>query len=126
MNAQELQDHLYTLEDRLLHPNRESDRSALIPLFASDFEEFCSSGRIFSREQTIQNLLTSAPHPATISFFYVTLLAPGVALATYHATTFFATTHRSSIWVLRNDHWQMLFHQGTLAERNTLMHKAST
>ena len=125
MNAQELQDHLYTLEERLLHPDREPDRSVLVQFLAGDFQEFCSSGLIFSREQTIANLLTCHPRPTTISFFYVALLAPDVALATYHTTTTTTTTHRSSIWVLRDNQWQILFHQGTLAARNTLITKSS-
>lgn len=50
MNAAQLQDHLYTLEERLLHPAREKDRNALIPLLAEDFQEYCSSGRIYSRQ----------------------------------------------------------------------------
>jgi hypothetical protein len=87
MKATQLQDHLYTLEERLLHPDRESDRTALIPLFAEDYREFCSSGRIFNRQQTIDVLLTSAARPATIHHFYVTQLAENIALATYRATT---------------------------------------
>lgn len=114
MDAQELQDHLYSLEERLLHPDREPNRSALIPLLAEDFKEFCNSGRILNRDQTIEALLTSSPRPATIGFFYLNLLAPNVVLATYHATAAtYATTLRSSIWVFRDNRWQLLFHQGT-------------
>lgn len=115
MNVSELQDHLYTLEERLLHPDRETNRNNLDTLIASDFKEFCSSGRILNREQTLEALLTSSPHPATIAFFYVTLLAPEVALATYHATTVLGTTNRSSLWVIRDARWQIQFHQGTIA-----------
>ena len=115
LNTAQLQDHLYTLEERLFHPGREADRSALIPLFAEDFQEYCSSGRIYSRQQTIDDLMTSSPRPATISHFYVTRLAPDVALATYHATTTLHTSHRSSLWVFRDNRWQLLFHQGTVA-----------
>jgi hypothetical protein len=120
MNAKELQDHLYTLEERLLHPEREQDRSALIPLLADDFKEFCSSGRIFNRDQTIEALLTSTPRTHTIGFFYVTQLAPNVALATYHSTTTLAATNRSSLWVFRDKRWQLLFHQGTPAHKPPL------
>jgi hypothetical protein len=116
MKATQLQDHLYTLEERLLHPDRESDRTALIPLFAEDYREFCSSGRIFNRQQTIDVLLTSAARPATIHHFYVTQLAENIALATYRATTSVAVSHRSSIWVFRDNRWQLFFHQGTIAD----------
>lgn len=115
MKATQLQDHLYTLEERLLHPDREADRAALIPLLAEDFKEFCSSGRIFNRQQTIDVLLASDPRPATIHHFYVTHLAENVALATYRATTAAAVSHRSSLWVFRDNRWQLFFHQGTIA-----------
>lgn len=115
MNAAELQDHLHTLEERLFHPSREKNRADLIPLFAQDFQEYCSSGRIYSRQQAIDDLMASPARNATISHFYVTVLAPDVALATYHATTALHTSHRSSLWVFRDNRWQLLFHQGTVA-----------
>ena len=115
MQTAQLQDHLYTLEERLFHPDRETNRADLIPLLAEDFQEFCSSGRIMNRQQAIEALLDSTPRAATLSYFYVTLLAPNVALATYHATTLLHVSHRSSIWVERDGHWQLFFHQGTIA-----------
>jgi hypothetical protein len=116
MKTTELQDHLYTLEERLFHPDREPDRTALISLLADDFKEFCSSGRVFNRQQTIDVLLSSAPRPATIHHFYVEQLAENVALATYRATTTLAVSHRSSLWVFRDNRWQLHFHQGTIAD----------
>jgi hypothetical protein len=116
MKPTELQDHLYTLEERLFHPDREADRTALLSLLADDFKEFCSSGRVFNRQQTIDVLLSSAPRPATIHHFYVEQLAENVALATYRATTTVAVSHRSSLWVFRDNRWQLHFHQGTIAD----------
>src|SRR5271168_4960458 len=115
MKTPELQDHLYALEERLLHPDREADRKALIPLFAEEYREFCTSGRVFNRQQTIDVLLTSAPRPATIHHFYIEQLAENAALATYRATTPVAVSHRSSLWIFRDNRWQLLFHQGTIA-----------
>lgn len=115
MKAAQLQDHLYTLEERLFHPDREADRTALIPLLAEDFQEFCSSGRIMNRQQVIDALLVSSPHAANISYFYINVLAPNAVLATYHVTTTLHVSHRSSLWVFRDNRWQLLFHQGTMA-----------
>ena len=115
MKKTELQDHLYSLEERLLHPDREADRKALIPLFADEYREFCTSGRVFNRQQVIDVLLTSPPRPATIHHFYMAQLAENVVLATYRATTSVAVSHRSSLWVFRDNRWQLLFHQGTFA-----------
>jgi hypothetical protein len=115
MKKRELQDQLYNLEERLLHPDREKDRAVLIPMFADEYKEFCTSGRIYNRQQTIDVLLTSAPRPATILHFNITQLAEGVVLATYRATTAVASSHRSSLWIFRDNRWQLFFHQGTIA-----------
>jgi len=115
MKKRELQDHLYNLEERLLHPDREKDRNVLIPMFAEEYKEFCTTGRIFSRQQTIDVLLTSAPRPAAILHFNINQISDAVVLATYRATTSVASSHRSSLWVFRDNRWQLLFHQGTIA-----------
>jgi len=115
MTAAQLQEHLHALEERLLHPDRENDRSELTALPAPEFREFCTSGRIFNLGQLSHALLTTNARAATMSHFYVTPLNESSALATYHVTTNNSTSHHSSIWVKRNDHWQMLFHQGTIA-----------
>ena len=116
MQNPKLQAHLYALEERLLHPDREPDRTASIPLFADDFNEFGISGRIFNREQVIDALLNSQPRPATISNYYVEPLAENVALATYSAKTALVVSHRSSLWIFRDNRWQLFFHQGTIAD----------
>ena len=115
MTRPELQDHLYTLEERLLHPDRERDRTALIPLFSTEYKEFCISGRIFNRQQVIDSLLKSEPRSATVSNYYVEPLGPNAALATYRVTTALKASHRSSLWIFRDNRWQLLFHQGTIA-----------
>lgn len=115
MTQAQLQEHLHALEERLLHPDRETDRERLTSLLAADFKEFCTSGRIFNLTQLSTELMTMAPRAATMSHFYVTPLGKDSALATYHITTAASTSHHSSIWVLRDNRWQMLFHQGTIA-----------
>lgn len=115
MTNPQLQDHLYSLEERLLHPDRERDRTVLIPLFSDEFKEFCISGRIFNRQQVIDALLKSEPRPATISNYYIDRLAENVALATYSAKTTLVVSHRSSLWIFRDNRWQLFFHQGTVA-----------
>jgi len=115
MTTAELQEHLHALEERLLHPERETDRNALLALITPDFKEFCTSGRIFNANQLGSELVNSSPRTATMSHFYVTPLGDNAALATYHITTSTSTSRHSSIWVKRNDHWQMYFHQGTIS-----------
>jgi hypothetical protein len=115
MTTAELQQHLHTLEERLLHPDREANRASLTTLLAHDFKEFCTSGRIFNLQQLTESLLTSAPRAATMSYFYVSQLSADVALTTYHITTVTSASNHSSIWVLRDNRWQLFFHQGTIA-----------
>ena len=115
MTAEELQAHLFALEERLVHPDREVDRSNLIPLLADDFKEFGCSGRVYNRSQILEILTTTHARSATISHFCIEPLAESAVLATYHLTTPTSVTLRSSIWIYRGQHWQMLFHQGTAA-----------
>lgn len=115
MTKAQLQEHLHSLEERLLHPDRETNRKDLANLLAPEFKEFCTTGRIFNVSQLQQALFDSSPRAATMSHFYVTALGDKAALATYHITTDNSTSHHSSIWVLRGNQWQMLFHQGTIA-----------
>ena len=116
MTNPELQDHLHSLEERHLHPDREPNRTALIPLFAEEFKEFCISGRIFNRQQVIDALLKSEPRPASISNYYVQPLGENAALATYRSAAGLVVSHRSSLWIFRDNRWQLLFHQGTVAD----------
>ena len=115
MTAPELQQHLYELEERLLHPDRAEDRAALISLLAEDYQEFCSNGKVANYELAVEYILNHKPRAATIHHYVVTPLSDVSALATYRLTTAVAVTYRSSIWVFRNDRWQLFFHQGTEA-----------
>jgi hypothetical protein len=115
MTSAQLQQHLHSLEERLLHPDREANRSELNALLAPEFKEFCTSGRIFNTNQLMHALSNSSARNASMSHFYVTPLGEDAALATYHISTANSTSHHSSIWVKRGDKWQMLFHQGTIA-----------
>lgn len=115
MTQPQLQEHLHTLEERLLHPERETDANDLNTLLTPEFKEFCTSGRIYNVDQLMDALTSSAPRIATMSHFYVTPLGEDSALTTYHISTATSTSHHSSVWVRRGGGWQMLFHQGTIA-----------
>jgi hypothetical protein len=122
--------HLQHLEEQLLDPAVRNDPTRLDALLTDDFREFGSSGRSYTKaeiiallqEESAESAEPAEPaHPVTLSLsdFTVRLLAPAIALATYTATRTNQrtgeTTHslRSSLWILRNDRWQLHFHQGT-------------
>jgi hypothetical protein len=114
----ELAAHLFHLEQQLLQLSTRHDATALTSLLAEDFREFSSSGRIYSRQQIIDALAAESPRTITLSDPLCQQLAEDIALLTYHSTRTTAlktasNALRSSLWVYRDDRWQMIFHQGT-------------
>jgi hypothetical protein len=116
--------HLQHLEEQLLDPTVRNDPTRLDALLTDDFREFGSSGRSYTKAEIIALLQEESAEPAdpvtlSLSDFAVRLLAPAVALATYTSTRTNQGTSdttralRSSLWIHRNDRWQMHFHQGT-------------
>jgi hypothetical protein len=108
-----LEQQLFELEEDLLQPATRRSAEAIASLLASDFCEFGSSGRVFNRQQVIEALQKEAPARFSIRDFRVTLLAADAALVTYQAEQQASVSLRSSVWVMRDARWQMLFHQGT-------------
>jgi ribonuclease HI len=111
--------HLRRLEEILLDPTVRRDSSYVDELLASDFQEFGSSGRSWSRDQILELLRTETYSPPEVKDFQCTSLAENVALVTYHTvrqdllTAVRTTTMRSSIWILEAERWRVRFHQGT-------------
>jgi hypothetical protein len=110
--------HLFHLEQQLLEPSTRHDAIALTSLLAEDFREFGSSGRIYTRQQIIDLLAAETPRHITLSDPFCQQLAEDIALLTYRSTrttALKAASHalRSSLWIYRDDRWQMIFHQST-------------
>jgi len=108
---------LLSLELQLMDPSFRKDRSLTAALLAEEFFEFGSSGRIWTRDEILDPIETSQP-PPFVEDFAVRVIAPDLVQATYR--TLRPTPEgkrqaalRSSLWVQREDHWQILFHQGT-------------
>jgi len=113
------EEQLRQLEQRLLEPEVRRSGEALGDLLADEFVEFGSSGRVYSKQSAIEGLAHARAIRITLSDFKATLLAPGVALATYRAIKHdeprgqMKHSLRSSIWKLLDGRWQVVFHQGT-------------
>src|ERR1700722_10692890 len=75
--------HLRSCEEALLDPAVRRDRARVAALLAEDFQEFGSSGRIWSREQTLELLATEDYLPPAMEDFKCDLLSEKVALVTY-------------------------------------------
>ncbi len=117
-SSQELAAHLFHLEQQLLQPSMRRNATALASLLAEDFREFGSSGRIYTRQQIIDELAAESPRTILLSDPLCQQLAENIALLTYRSTRTIAleaASHalRSSLWVYRDNRWQIIFHQGT-------------
>jgi hypothetical protein len=107
---------LHRLESALARRDSEllgGDTRALPGLIADDFLEFGASGRTWTAVDVRNLLATEPPRDVPMEDFAVTRLGVGVALVTYRSRDP-RHARRASIWVRRNGHWLLRFHQGTL------------
>lgn len=111
----------YRLETSLRRSEVRTSPREVADLLADEFLEFGKSGRVYSRQITIDALAgeaTSGPAPQ-VTDFSVRGLSHNVVLITYKSVSAKANaeqsyeTLRSSIWKFDADRWQMVFHQGT-------------
>lgn len=110
---------LYQLEQRLLQPEVRKSTDGIAMLLADDFIEFGSSGRIFYKQQVVEELPHATSVRMTLLDFNAKTLASDVVLTTFRvvkhneAGTEIMHSLRSSIWKFLDGRWQMVFHQGT-------------
>lgn len=118
----EVQHEIRLLEERLANPGPGDTAASLAAIFANEFREIGSSGRIFDAATVLGALGTVAQRSirAAISLegFRIERVAPNVMLATYLARVapgpgWRPPTLRSSLWRKREGRWQIVFHQGT-------------
>jgi hypothetical protein len=114
-----LTEHLRQLEEQLLRREVRREPQRVADLLADDFREFGSSGRVFDKTSVLKELATEQEATLALSDFACERLSPEIALVTYRSQRTDASgirnALRSSVWVLRDGRWQMLFHQGTPA-----------
>ena len=107
---------LCELENQLLQSELPLSPSDIDRLLADEFVEFGSSGAIHHKQQYLDGM---SQIRMSLSHFKAKLLAPGVALATYRVVKHdepranMKHSLRSSVWKLKNERWQLVFHQGT-------------
>ena len=116
----QIKDHLKSLEETLLDPAVRKNSERVSTLLTDDFLEFGSSGRTFNKASILEDLLNEPPHQtARLTDFAIRPLAPAVMLVTYRTTRHDSSgqiihqAQRSSIWINRDNRWQITFHQGT-------------
>jgi hypothetical protein len=109
--------YLRSCEEALLDPAVRRDRARVDALLDQDFQEFGSSGRIWTRAQTLELLATETYAAPSMTDFECVLLSEAVALLTYRTVRAQPGAQdsalRSSVWTNRSGTWRIRFHQGT-------------
>ncbi|MGE3319661.1 MAG: DUF4440 domain-containing protein [Candidatus Berkiella sp.] len=108
--------HIYELELSLLDPAVRKSAVKINQLIADAFVEFGSSGKIYHKNELLEELPLEEPQIYKVQNFSTSELAEDVVLATYLVEIDGARSLRSSIWKYNGDTWQMIFHQGTKCE----------
>lgn len=120
-NTDQLAQHLLNLEKTLLDPAVRLNRDRVAVLLSHDFVEFGSSGRMWTREQILDQLASEEFTAPTLENFECCQITESIALVTYRTlrtnaeTGEAVATLRSSLWSLQSGAWLLRFHQGTPA-----------
>jgi hypothetical protein len=114
----DVKQRLLGLEQRLLADATRHDAGELSSLLADEFREFGSSGRTFSKAEIIDILQSESPGYLSLKDFEACSVSETTVLVTFRAVKEVAglapvESLRSSLWIYRDERWQMLFHQGT-------------
>jgi hypothetical protein len=94
-----------------------TDRNALERMTDENFWEIGASGRCYTRDYAIENLLERyrlpEPHDWPCRDFTIMPLAEALFLVSYILEEPDRTTRRSTIWRRSGFEWKIVFHQGT-------------
>jgi len=103
------------LERDLLTASVRRSRTQLEALLDPEFREVGASGRLWTREEIIADLVAGdGGAPIEAVEFEAYEVAPGVVLVTFLTDPGGRAAHRSSLWRSVVGRWRMLHHQGTL------------
>ena len=101
------------LEFELVAPETRRDRSRMETLLADEFIEVGSSGIKYDKSEVIATLEADGSTEYKLSRFQFTALAADSVLVIYQAVANGKSSHRCSVWVERDNDWQILYHQST-------------
>ena len=108
--------HLLPLEESLWIAETRFDQEYMNRILAPDFFEFGRSGRIYTREETLNAPPQKINARLPLKNFQVHPISDDVALVTYIsevADDELEIANRSSLWRKTETGWQLVFHQGT-------------
>jgi hypothetical protein len=109
---------LRELEESLLTNSLRKDAEKVSALLAEEFCEFGRSGTVYSKADILALLQDEEETRIVMRDFIYRSIAEGVALVTYRSERAepdgeLIAALRSSLWLMRDGRWQMVFHQGT-------------
>jgi hypothetical protein len=107
-----------SLELSLLAEAVRKDAAKMALLLTEEFCEFGSSGRVYSKQEVIAELQCERERRIAMKDFASQMIDSSTMLVRYRSVRegedgITVEALRSSIWVLREGRWQILFHQGT-------------
>ncbi|MET0886089.1 MAG: DUF4440 domain-containing protein [Mycetocola sp.] len=111
----------WTAETKLLDGSVRTDRNATSALLAPAFYEIGQSGRRLTRDAVLEALANESGDELqgfVIDERTEQIIRPGLVLLSYRLQVGGRTSRRSSLWST-SDHAQLLFHQGTPADRQS-------
>ena len=115
-----VQQELISREPIFHRPEFGTTRADFEAMTADEFWETGASGRRYSREYAIDNLVQrwSSPHEDDweTEDFYCQEVAPDNYLLTYTLRQGLRVTQRMTLWRRTPQGWEIVYHQGTLAE----------
>jgi ribonuclease HI len=98
----------------LLDPTTRCDRSALEALLHPDFVEIGASGRRWTKNEIIDELVASPdPGKVDVEEMEARWVSGDAVVVTFRTVSPRRTVLRSSWWVEAGSQWQIVFHQGT-------------
>lgn len=101
------------LEQELLDPQVRSDYGQLAYLLHPDYREIGASGRLWDREELIEELVQSLEVQARFELIETSHLADDVLQILYRTAGPTGAALRSSLWQRVDGRWRLRFHQGT-------------
>ncbi|MFD4690392.1 nuclear transport factor 2 family protein [Streptomyces sp. NBC_00683] len=103
-------------ELRLLDPTVRASADLMATLLHPGFREIGTSGRLWDRDTIIAALTADdapTPSPLTASRMQGEQLAADLVQLTFDTESKGLRSHRSSLWRLTGNGWQLYFHQAT-------------
>jgi hypothetical protein len=83
-------------------------------LIADDFIEYGKNGHVYDQKDIFAWLDSNPKRKIQAFNFNLKFLSDNIALLTYISEELDNKVNRTSIWIKRNNQWQMTFHQGTI------------